>query len=107
MRRVSRVTTAILATVMTSGSLWLLCPRRRRPRPRPKRRRSPRCAPKPASFNLASFNVLGASHTLNGARGMASGAVRIVRANQLLERHHVDVAGFQEMQASQLTSSCP
>jgi hypothetical protein len=57
----------------------------------------------PARFNVASFNVLGASHTLNGARGMASGAVRIVRANQLLERHHVDVAGFQEMQASQLT----
>jgi hypothetical protein len=58
---------------------------------------------KPASFNLASFNVLGASHTLNGARGMASGSVRIVRATQLLERHQVDVAGFQEMQASQLT----
>ena len=31
---------------------------------------------------------------------MASGATRIVRANQLLERHAVDVAGFQEMQAS-------
>jgi hypothetical protein len=100
MRRVSRVTTAILATVMTSGLVVAAVPATSSatsgtPSVTP--------APKPASFNLASFNVLGASHTLNGARGMASGAVRIVRANQLLERHHVDVAGFQEMQASQLT----
>ena len=63
----------------------------------------PEPTPTPATFTLSSFNVLGASHTLNGARGMASGATRIVRANQLLERHAVDVAGFQEMQASQLT----
>jgi hypothetical protein len=54
------------------------------------------------SFNVSSFNVLGASHTVNSKR-WASGAVRIVRVNQLLQRHAIDVAGFQEMQASQLT----
>ena len=54
------------------------------------------------NFTVSSFNVLGASHTPAGGR-RASGATRIVWANQLLQRHHVDVAGFQEMQGSQLT----
>ena len=59
-------------------------------------------APKPATFQVASFNVLGASHTPEGNK-RASGATRIVWAHQLLVKHGVDVAGFQEMQASQLT----
>jgi hypothetical protein len=52
-------------------------------------------------FGLASFNVLGASHTRNGARGRASGVVRIRWAAQLLARHDVDVVGFQELQQEQ------
>jgi hypothetical protein len=58
-------------------------------------------APK-ATFTVSSFNVLGASHTpVGGTR--AVGTTRIVWAKQLLDQHHVDVAGFQEMQAVQMT----
>jgi hypothetical protein len=55
---------------------------------------------KAAHYTVSSFNVLGASHTPAGGR-RAPGSRRIVWANQLLNRHHVDVAGFQEMQGSQ------
>lgn len=58
-------------------------------------------APK-ATFTVSSFNVLGASHTPPGST-RASGTTRIVWAKQLLDQHHVDVAGFQEMQAVQMT----
>jgi hypothetical protein len=54
-----------------------------------------------ADFVLATFNVLGASHTRNGGRGRAPGVVRIRGAAQLLARHDVDVAGFQELQHEQ------
>ena len=52
-------------------------------------------------FGLSSFNVLGASHTRHGARGRASGVVRIHWAAQLLAEHDVDVVGFQELQQEQ------
>ena len=54
-----------------------------------------------ADFVLSSFNVLGASHTRNGGRGRTSGVVRIRQAAELLARHAVDVAGFQELQQVQ------
>ncbi len=54
-----------------------------------------------ADFVLATFNVLGASHTRHGGRGRAPGVVRIRGAAQLLARHDVDVAGFQELQHEQ------
>jgi hypothetical protein len=54
----------------------------------------------PAHFRVASFNVLGASHTPAGGK-RAVGTTRIVWANRLLNRHHVDVAGLQEFQAVQ------
>jgi hypothetical protein len=57
---------------------------------------------RPGHYTVSSFNVLGASHTATGSR-RASGDRRIVWAKGLLDRHHVDVAGFQELQASQLT----
>jgi hypothetical protein len=57
---------------------------------------------KPGHFTVSSFNLLGASHTPASGRP-APGSARIVWADQLLQRHHVDVAGFQEMQASQVT----
>ena len=59
--------------------------------------------PAPTSFKVATFNVLGASHTPPGGK-RASGTVRIGYAHQLLWKHRVDVAGFQELQASQLAT---
>jgi endonuclease/exonuclease/phosphatase family metal-dependent hydrolase len=53
-----------------------------------------------ADFVISSFNVLGSSHTRGGG-GRASGVVRITGVAQLLSRHAVDVAGFQELQADQ------
>jgi hypothetical protein len=56
--------------------------------------------PEAGHFTISSFNVLGASHTRHSKR-WDSGARRILRVNRLLNRHHVQVAGFQEMQATQ------
>ncbi len=56
----------------------------------------------PGHYTVSSFNVLGASHTKPGGR-RAPGTTRIRWAYGLLQRHHVDVAGLQELQASQLT----
>lgn len=53
-------------------------------------------------YTVSTFNVLGASHTPPGGT-RASGSTRIVWVNQLLARHHVQVVGFQELQASQAT----
>ena len=95
MTRASRVTTALVATVLAGAftvSGVTATPSEAKARK----------TPTPVSFNISSFNVLGASHTVHSKK-WASGATRIVRVNRLLERHHVDVAGFQEMQASQLT----
>ncbi len=63
---------------------------------------SSRRPPQASHFTVSSFNVLGANHTPPGGR-RASGATRIVWVNRLLNRHHVDIAGFQELQASQFT----
>ena len=52
-------------------------------------------------FTLASFNVLGSSHTRHSAR-YATGVERVRGVVRLLDRHAVDVVGFQEMQADQL-----
>jgi hypothetical protein len=62
-----------------------------------------RAALQPGSYKVASFNVLGYSHTLGGARGFADGVTRIGWAKQLLDAHRVSVAGFQELQAPQVT----
>lgn len=67
----------------------------------PAKVRAHRASLQPGHFTVSSFNVLGASHTRTGKR--APGVTRIVWANQLLDRHHVDVAGFQEMQPEQVT----
>ncbi len=62
--------------------------------------------PPTLDFTLSSFNVLGASHTSGRGKrpGMASGAVRAVRAAELIRRHGSDVIGFQELQSSQLNT---
>ena len=94
MSRVSRVTAGLLATAL-AGVLAVSVAE-------PASSAVPaRRGPQPAHFTISSFNVLGASHTPTGSR-RASGDTRIVWANQLLEKHHVDVAGFQELQTSQL-----
>src|SRR3954453_20217019 len=54
------------------------------------------------TFTVSSFNLLGSSHTPVGGK-RAPGTSRIVWANQLLAKHGIDVAGFQEMQADQYT----
>jgi len=56
----------------------------------------------PAHYRVASFNVLGWNHTINGGRGFAGAMRRMVWTRQLLNRHHIDVAGFQELQVPQV-----
>jgi endonuclease/exonuclease/phosphatase family metal-dependent hydrolase len=51
-------------------------------------------------FSIASFNVLGASHTARSSK-FATGNSRIVRAMSLINAHHLDVVGTQEFQESQ------
>lgn len=83
-------------------------------RPEPKRTKKPKptekttAAAEPAlpsaEFVISSFNVLGSSHTRPGGNkpGMASGTTRMQWAVQLVERHGVDVVGFQELEEDQL-----
>jgi murein DD-endopeptidase MepM/ murein hydrolase activator NlpD len=54
-------------------------------------------------FTIATFNVLGHSHTEPGGKapGMASGPTRTRWAVRLLERHRVDLVGMQEFQPPQ------
>lgn len=61
------------------------------------RKRQPR-------FVVASFNVLGWRHTARGGRKASwpGGRTRMTRTLRLLERHGVDVVGFQELQHPQL-----
>ena len=51
-------------------------------------------------FLIASFNVLGASHTARSSK-FASGNVRINRAMAMLNARHIDVVGTQEFQETQ------
>jgi hypothetical protein len=55
-------------------------------------------------FDLSSFNVLGSSHSAPGGTKpqMAPGVTRIRWAAGLLDRHGVDVVGFQEIQLDQV-----
>jgi hypothetical protein len=91
-RRVSTVTVGLLA-VLLAGVAGLVSPAAST---------TYRAMPPTAEFTVSSFNVLGASHTPPGS-SRASGTTRIVWAKQLLDLHHVDVVGFQEMQGVQLT----
>jgi endonuclease/exonuclease/phosphatase family metal-dependent hydrolase len=56
-----------------------------------------------ASFRVASFNVLGSSHTAGTSRraGFTSGAARMGMAVNYLRARAVDVVGFQEFEDSQ------
>jgi hypothetical protein len=63
-------------------------------------------APPTLDFRLATFNVLGNSHTTSTGKHprMASGPVRARWAAELVRRHRADVVGFQELQAPQLAA---
>jgi hypothetical protein len=54
-------------------------------------------------FTMATFNLLGSSHTARGGHspGMASGVARMPGALSILAQHQVSVAGLQEFQPDQ------
>jgi hypothetical protein len=59
----------------------------------------------PVTFQISSFNVLGSSHTAPGERlaRLGSGTYRIGLAVKFLDKHGLDVVGFQELQMDQWT----
>jgi hypothetical protein len=61
---------------------------------------------RPTSFNVSSFNLLGAGHTARGGnrKGWATGQTRMRWQVSLLRAHDVSVAGFQEFQAPQFNT---
>ena len=67
--------------------------------PRPK----PRVLPPVAEFRMATFNVLGSSHTGPGGHHarLASGPQRIGGVMALLDGHNISVLGIQEFQPNQ------
>ncbi len=63
----------------------------------------PLALPPVVAFRMASFNILGSSHTGRGGHspGMASGTQRVGGAIAILNRHAISVVGFQEFQPDQ------
>jgi endonuclease/exonuclease/phosphatase family metal-dependent hydrolase len=55
-------------------------------------------------FTVATFNVLGSSHTGPGGKrpGWPSGVSRVAGAAELIRHHQVDVVGLQELQPDQM-----
>jgi hypothetical protein len=66
-------------------------------------RPQPKVLPPVASFTMATFNVLGSSHTGRGGHspGMGSGPQRMGGALALLAAHDISVVGIQEFQPDQ------
>lgn len=58
------------------------------------------------TFTVASFNMLGASHTGKGGnkKGYAGGPARVGGEVAMLRKHGVSVAGLQEFEASQVNA---
>lgn len=65
--------------------------------PRPQARRSAQVS---LGFRLASFNVLGSSHT-SGRQRRASGPTRMSAATRYILDRDISIVGFQEMQGDQ------
>ena len=67
------------------------------------RRPAPRVLPPVATFNMATFNLLGSSHTRAGGEhaGMRTGQQRMNGALQILAQHQISVVGLQEFQPDQ------
>jgi endonuclease/exonuclease/phosphatase family metal-dependent hydrolase len=53
------------------------------------------------SFRVATFNILGASHTTSPGRGFDTYEPRMRRTVRLIERRGFDIVGFQEYQTPQ------
>lgn len=53
------------------------------------------------TFQVATFNILGASHTTSPARGFDTYKPRMRRTVRLIERRGFDIVGFQEYQTPQ------
>ncbi|MCX6396946.1 MAG: endonuclease/exonuclease/phosphatase family protein [Propionibacteriales bacterium] len=66
-----------------------------RPKPQPRR-----AAAVNLTFRLASFNVLGSSHT-SGSQKRASGVSRMSAATRYVLNRDISIVGFQEMQGDQ------
>jgi hypothetical protein len=60
-------------------------------------------APRTDSFNVASFNVVGHSHT-SGRGGLRSGTARMKGAIAYLGKHQVTLAGLQELEPPQASA---
>lgn len=77
---------------------------RKQPRKVRKKKNLPPPLPAAAQFTVATYNVLGSSHTDRGGKWpwMASGPTRIRWAVGLLNARGVDVVGLQELQRDQL-----
>jgi Endonuclease/Exonuclease/phosphatase family len=66
-------------------------------------RPKPIALPPVVDFTMASFNLLGSTHTKPGGHSprMASGPQRMGGALQILAKHQITVVGFQEFQPDQ------
>lgn len=98
---ITAVAATTLATVGSTHADEGTTPSPEEPTPTP-------VAPNPpiggTTFNIASFNVLGSTHTQSGPRArMGSGVYRIGLAVKFLDKHQLDVVGFQELQMDQWT----
>ena len=60
-------------------------------------------APATVSFNVATFNVVGNSHS-RGRGGYRSGAARMKTQVAYLRKHKVQLVGFQELEGTQASS---
>lgn len=60
----------------------------------------------PHTFNVSSFNILGASHTngRSGRPGFRSGLSRVPAQLSLLQGKNISIAGLQEFQSPQISS---
>ncbi|MEI2811190.1 MAG: hypothetical protein V9F00_13620 [Nocardioides sp.] len=72
-------------------------PQKLAPRPAP----IERVAPEKVTFEIATHNVLGASHTRNGGRDFAGAETRMGWSVGLLNDYGVDIVGLQEFQQTQ------
>ena len=61
----------------------------------------PVAMPPVLTFKMATFNVLGSSHTKKHQKGRASGVQRILGAISIINSHGLTVVGFQEFQGDQ------
>ena len=89
---VSLVPAAAGASVVPGGPLGPGTPQQPRP-----------ATPASVSFNVATFNVVGNSHS-RGRGGYRSGAARMKTQVAYLRKHKVQLVGFQELEGTQASS---